>query len=111
MNRFVNARLEWDGKKPLYVSSSGRGMSPWEKTPARYGPFKRAFTNRFMFVYGTGGSEEENKACYDKARFDAQSWSYRGNGSVEIVADDSFQPGADSRSLVLYGNRNTNRAF
>jgi pimeloyl-ACP methyl ester carboxylesterase len=58
-----------------------------EKTPDRSGPFKQAFRNQMIFVYGTQGSEEENAWAYSRARYDAEQFWYRGNGSVDIVAD------------------------
>lgn len=83
-----------------------------EKTPVRGGPFRDAFRHRFIFVYGTQGDEDENAWALAKARFDAESWWYRGNGGVDVVADAGFDVAAErDRSVILYGNAMTNAAW
>ncbi len=83
-----------------------------EKNPIRYGPFKQAFARRFMLVYGTGGTSEENAAALRRARYDASSWWYRGNGSADVVPDSQFDPSIEpERNVVLYGHSGMNRAF
>lgn len=86
--------------------------SPSEKGPHRYGGPKDVLTHRFLLVYGTAGSAEENTWAFQKARFDAETYWYRGNASVDVIADHQFTL-ADypDRSLVLYGNAVTNRAW
>jgi dienelactone hydrolase len=82
------------------------------KGPHRYGPFKDAFRNRVMFVYGTKGSADENAWAFAKARFDAETFWYRGNGSIEVIADSQFDSMAErDRNVVLYGNAETNGAW
>jgi len=86
--------------------------SPWRKGPHRSGPFKLAFDKQMVWVYGTGGTEEENAALLAKVRYDSQAWWYRGNGNVTIVPDSSFEPDAfGNRNIILYGNADTNSAF
>ena len=86
--------------------------SPSQKTPARCGPFKDAFRHRFVLVYGTHGTAEENAWAFAKARFDAESFWYRGNGSVDVLADTQFRPDEDrDRGVILYGNADTNSAW
>lgn len=86
--------------------------SPAMKSPDRYGPFKQAFRNRMLFVYGTQGNAKENEWAYARARYDAETFWYRGNGSVEVVADTAFDPKKEpERSVILYGNAETNRAW
>jgi len=76
------------------------------------GPLKQAFTNRFVLVYGTTGTAEENRWSRDKARFDAESFYYRGNGSPEVVSDGVFlQDGFKGRNAIVYGNATTNLAW
>ncbi|WP_040005444.1 carboxylesterase family protein [Fibrisoma limi] len=83
-----------------------------QKGPHRNGTFKDAFNNRMVFVYGTTGTAEENAWAYNKARFDAETWYYRGNGAVDIVADKAFDPARyANRGVILYGNQTTNRAW
>ena len=83
-----------------------------EKGPHRYGGFKDAFRNNMVFVYGTKGSREEDSWNYLKARFDAETFSYRGNGSIEIVTDMQFRDGGfEGRNIILYGNADNNLAW
>ncbi|MFC1530190.1 prolyl oligopeptidase family serine peptidase [Gemmatimonadota bacterium] len=95
-----------------------RGEDSWRKVPPpsaglkspdRSGRFKDAFRNRVVLVYGTGGEREEDAAGYAKARFDAEMFWYRGNGSLDVVADTDFDPARDpDRNVILYGNADTN---
>ena len=82
------------------------------KGPHRYGSIKDEIKHRFLFVYGTQGTREENAWAFAKARYDAETFWYRGNGAVDFVKDTDFVPVryAD-RSVVLYGNAATNAAW
>jgi hypothetical protein len=85
---------------------------PALKGPRRYGPFKDAFRNQVQFVYGTKGTPEENAWAFAKARYDGEVFWYRGNGSVDVIADSAFDAAAaPDRNVVLYGNANTNGAW
>mgnify|MGYP002623732475 FL=1 len=78
-----------------------------EKSPERCGPFKRAFANRFVFVYGAGDAEG-----MARARYEQQVWWYRANGDVEAVDDATFlRDGYAGRNVILFGNASVNRAF
>jgi len=102
--RLVRAGGEWT------VSAEPR--SPDLKGPHRYGPFKDAFRHRMIFVYGTQGTAQENNWARGKARYDAETFWYRGNGTVDVIADRDFTPGSvPDRSIILYGNRDTNAAW
>ncbi len=83
-----------------------------EKGPHRNGGFKDAFRNNVVFVYATQGTNEENQWYYNKARFDATTFWYRANGSIEIVKDTEFSRFryAD-RNVILYGNQDNNAAW
>ncbi|WP_315822894.1 alpha/beta hydrolase-fold protein [Paraflavitalea speifideaquila] len=84
----------------------------WQKGPHRYGTFKDAFNHNMVFVYGTTGSKEENAWALEKARFDAETWYYRGNGAVDIIADKDYKPEQyKDRGVILYGNKSTNSAW
>ncbi len=85
---------------------------PAGKGPHRYGPFKEAFRNRFMLVYGTQGGQEHNAIIYAKARYDAETFWYRGNGAADVIADVEFDPSQQrDRNVILYGNADTNAAW
>lgn len=93
----------WTVAEPLPVNQKG---------PHRYGPFKEAFNHNVMFVYGTQGTPEENDWAFAKARYDHEYFWYRGNGSVDIIPDTEFNPARDTdRSVILYGNADTNSAW
>ena len=86
--------------------------SPSLKGPHRYGGPKDVLDHRFLFVYGTMGKQAENDWAFQKARFDAETYWYRGNASVECIPDTQFSLEAyKDRSLVLYGNATTNGAW
>ncbi|HLJ56212.1 MAG TPA: prolyl oligopeptidase family serine peptidase, partial [Chthonomonadaceae bacterium] len=101
----------WLEKRGGSWTAAGRPASS-DKSPERCGPFKQAFRNRMVFVYGTKGTPDENAWAYARARFDAETFWYRGNGAVDVVADTAFHAGTDrDRSVVLYGNAETNGAW
>jgi poly(3-hydroxybutyrate) depolymerase len=86
------------------------------KGPHRMGPFKEAFRNRFVFIVGTKGTEEENAVMLARARFDSENFWYRGNGSVDILIDNVFIDSTRAeefreRNVVLYGHAGSNAAW
>lgn len=106
--------VAWPTDKRLWLARDATGWrviekpSPALKGPHRCGPFKDAFRNRMVFVYGTKGTPEENAWALAKARYDAEVWWYRGNGSVDIVPDVEFDPRNEiDRNVILYGNADT----
>lgn len=83
-----------------------------QKGPHRNGTFKDAFTHRMVFVYGTKGTKEENDLNWQKARYDAETWYYRGNGAIDIVADTDYSLATyANRGVVLFGNATNNAAW
>jgi pimeloyl-ACP methyl ester carboxylesterase len=86
--------------------------APALKGPRRYGPFKEAFRNRVLFVYGTKGTAAENAWSFAKARYDAETFWYRGNASVDVMADSAFDARREpDRNVVLYGHAQSNSAW
>lgn len=80
-----------------------------EKNPERGGTFKQAFQNRFVLVYGTRGTPEENAWAYSRARLDAEAFLYRGNGAPEIIADRDYDRRKHrERNVLLYGHAEMN---
>ena len=76
-----------------------------QKGPQRYGPFKEVFRNHVVLVYGTHGTAEENAWALARARYDAETFWYRGNGSIDVLSDRTFNPAHElDRNVVLYGN-------
>lgn len=113
-----NETLYTNGSKPAVLKKvSGRWtlideLPVTEKYPSRYGGFKQAFDNKVVFVYATGGNKEENAWYKNKARFDAETFLYRGNGSIDVVSDSEFTPSAYAdRNVILYGNASNNKAW
>ena len=83
-----------------------------QKVPGRAGPFKEAFSNRFVLVYGTAGTPEENAWAAARARYDAETFWYRGNGAPDVIPDTDFDAGRyHDRSVIVYGHREMNRAW
>jgi len=111
-------RIDWPEKGRLWLARAGekwsvvKEPSPSLKGPHRCGPFKDAFRNRMLFVYGTKGTREENAWSLARARVDAETFWYRGNGSVDVVADSDAAVTADrDRNVILYGNADSNGAW
>lgn len=107
------ARVAFRRTDPAAAWERATGDLPaGEKGPRRYGPFKDAFRHRVVFVFGTRGTDAENAWAAAKARFDAETFWYRGNGSVDVIPDTAFDPGAEpDRGVILYGNADTNAAW
>ena len=110
--------IAWPNAPKLWLQNEGghwrltSKLSPALKGPQRYGPFKDAFRHHMIFVYGTRGTPEENAWALNKARFDAESFWYRGNGSVDVIPDVAFNlHAAPDRGVILYGNADSNGAW
>jgi dienelactone hydrolase len=87
-------------------------ISPQFKGPDRYGTFNAVFNHNALLVYGTLGTDEENQCAAAKARYDAETFWYRGGGTLEVIPDSRFDLNRDTdRSIVLYGNQDTNSAW
>lgn len=83
-----------------------------QKHAARQGGFKMAFDNNVVFVYATHGDKETNEWYLNKARFDAETFLYRGNGSIDIISDREFKDtDYTDRNVILYGNADNNSAW
>jgi dienelactone hydrolase len=115
----------------LRLSRGGGEQAPWtvagalntaHKHPGRAGPFKEAFQNNVVLVVGTFGTPEETEALYQRARFDAETFLYRGNATPLIIPDVLLDLEAigiahkvrfvgEDANLILYGNAETNAAF
>ncbi|MBI1903790.1 MAG: prolyl oligopeptidase family serine peptidase [Planctomycetia bacterium] len=118
-----NLKGSWLPNQPWTMTLARHGDSwsvvlaapPALKGPHRHGPFKEAFRNYMLFVYGTKGNEQENAWALSKARFDAETFWYRGNGSVDVVPDTQFESVKSlqglTRNVILYGNADTNAAW
>lgn len=90
----------------------GNAPAASEKGTQRNGTFKEAFNHHMVFVYSTGGQPAENEWSLNKARYDAETWYYRGNGAVDLIADKDFDAAKyPDRGVVLYGNASTNKAW
>ena len=101
----------WFVKEKGKWTHTGKPL-PALKGPVRYGPFREAFRNHMLFVYGTRGTLEENAWAFAKARFDAETFAYRGNGAVQVTPDTGFKSGETrERNVILYGNADTNGAW
>jgi dienelactone hydrolase len=120
----------------LRLSRGGGEQAPWtvtgalntaHKHPGRAGPFKEAFQNNVVLVVGTFGTPEETEALYQRARFDAETFLYRGNAAPLIIPDVLLDleavgishgltapvrsPVSPGDNIILYGNAENNAAF
>jgi len=83
-----------------------------EKGPHRNGGFKDAFRNNMVFVYATRGTKKENDWYFNRAKFDAETFWYRANGTIEIVKDVDFKlENYADRNVIVYGNKDNNSAW
>jgi predicted esterase len=83
-----------------------------EKGPHRNGTFKDGFNKNMLYVYATGGTGSEKAWAIAKARYDAESWYYRGNGAFDIISDKAYTKAKyPGRNVVLIGNATTNSAW
>ncbi|MDJ1469138.1 carboxylesterase family protein [Xanthocytophaga flava] len=101
----------------LYLSkgaswTKAEAIKTIQKGPHRNGTFKEPFNNQMVFVYATGGTAPENEWAYNKARYDAETWYYRGNGAVDVISDKEFDlKKYKDRGVIIYGNASTNKAW
>jgi pimeloyl-ACP methyl ester carboxylesterase len=112
----IDITAEGDGRVALRRTGQGWTLEPVrtddQKGPERTGPFKHVFNRRAVLVYGTGGDDADRAWAFNKARFDAETFWYRGNGAFEIVPDTEYDPARFAgRNVVLYGNADTNHAW
>lgn len=110
--------IPWPAEARLWLQRSNGKWSAIDKPslsvkgPHRYGSFKDAFRNRVVFVYGTTGTVAENAWAVAKARFDAETFWYRGNASVDVIPDTAFDAGKErDRNVILYGHADSNAAW
>lgn len=86
--------------------------SPKLKSSARNGTFNATVDHDAILVFGTKGNEEENRWAEAKARFDAETFYYRGNGALDVLPDAKFVAKEFiDRNVILYGNADTNSAW
>ncbi len=99
-------------KKNKITWEISKKFSPINKNPKRCGIFREVLNNDVVFVYGTHGDAKENKWAFEKASFDAEKVWYQGNGAIEVIKDNDFDPVKyKDRNVVLFGNSQTNSAW
>ena len=113
----VEAKVAAEGVR-IFLSRTGEGWKlsapprAGEKNPARSGGFKDAFRHGAVLVYGTLGDAAEDARAFNKARFDAEMFWVRGNGSFDLIPDTEFAPARyKDRNVILYGNASMNAAW
>jgi len=85
-------------------------MASRDVTMGGYG-FKSLWLRPVTIVYGTGGNEEENRLMRDGARFLAETFLYRGNGSLVTMSDREALARQVETQVLIIGSPATNRAF
>ncbi|RXG33231.1 carboxylesterase family protein [Leeuwenhoekiella marinoflava] len=113
-----NQQLVTTSKETIYLKNNSKkwtittAPSASKKGPDRNGGFKDAFRNNMVFVYASNGSNEENEWYYNRAKFDAEKFWYRANGSVEVVRDRDFKASSfPNQNIIIYGNKSNNTAW
>ncbi|MBM4108152.1 MAG: hypothetical protein FJ255_04995 [Phycisphaerae bacterium] len=101
-----------DAAGPIVIHRLG---GRWEQgppiAPIPPGSFVDAYAG-FVFVYGTGGSPEESAQALAHARYDAEQWWVRGNGSARVLSDRAYLAMQDPPIVsMLYGGEDTNLAW
>jgi dienelactone hydrolase len=101
---FREHELPARGSGEAFVLRAKRLAAPIDARGMAVGSFKRAFDRDFVMVYGTAGSDEVDAWALAKARFDAETWWYRGNGYAKVLRDVDVT-GADvaGRNVIVYG--------
>lgn len=104
--RYVRRGTDWS------LASVNFDAPMRSKNPYRCGPFKEIFASRVIFVYATGGKQDENQWAKEKARYDAEQFWYRGNASVDVISDlEYLSRDFGARNVLLYGNADSNKAW
>lgn len=104
-------------KKAILALENGKwsvksDINKKQKYSSRYGGFKNAYDNNVVLVYATKGNAQENEWYQNKARFDAETFYYRGNGSIDVIPDTEYSVAKyPNRNVVVYGNKDNNRAW
>lgn len=113
-----NQTLEASSSKKAIIALNGNKwaikneVNTKEKYSGRYGNFKMAYTNNVVLVYPTKGTALENEWYRNKARFDAETFYYRGNGSIDVISDVEYTTAKyTDRNVVIYGNKDNNRIW
>ena len=89
-----------------------KSLNHSHKYADRNGGFKNAFDNHVVFVYATHGAREENEWYCNKARFDAETFYYRSNGSIDVIPDSEYSLAKYAgRNVIIYGNKTNNSAW
>jgi predicted esterase len=100
--------LALQGEKWTFVNE----IDTSKKYAERQGGFKFTFNNNVVFVYATGGSATDREWYLNRARFDAETFYYRGNGSIDVIADKEFSlEKYKDRNVIIYGNASNNSAW
>ncbi len=87
-------------------------LDPSQKSARRGGPFKQAFANGMVLVYGTAGTSSETAEDFNDARLFAENLYYRGNGAPDLMSDAEFLAAQmTDRNVILFGNADTNSAW
>ncbi|MBL8841086.1 MAG: prolyl oligopeptidase family serine peptidase [Planctomycetes bacterium] len=122
LERRDGAWREIDHETPAALAADGTPLPRAKESGSGYtlggGPFKRAFDNEFVLVFGTQGDAAEDRELLDRARHDAMTWWYRGNGHALLLSDVRWlqlraTAGEDEwlTHVILYGNRDSNAAW
>ena len=104
---------EWDGRQWQYHR---HGVPAVHKGLHRSGPLTRALS-KAIWVYGTAGTESENREILNLLRAHAGAWLAKDRSHlVEYVSDEEYlkregRQAVLAGNVVVVGNADTNRAW
>ena len=107
----VNGAAVRTSRGGIYALANGEWRPSTKARVTQVGPFKEAFNNQVVLVYGTHGTSEQNRWALNKARYDSEAFWYRGNGKLDLISDDDYLKHKHPGNVVLYGNEDSNRAW
>jgi dienelactone hydrolase len=101
---FRENELPARGSGAAFARRGLRMAAPIDARSMPKGSFKRVFDRHFVMVYGTAGDDVADAWALAKARFDAETWWYRGNGYAMVMADTQATAAQlAGRNVVVYG--------
>jgi dienelactone hydrolase len=101
---FREYELPARGSPAAFARRAARMAAPIDARSMPIGSFKRAFDREFVLVYGSAGDDAVDAWALAKARYDAETWWYRGNGFAKVVRDRDVKAGdVAGRNVIVYG--------
>lgn len=106
---FAGIAPDANGAYRLDLVPDEPGRPDLRKTPELCGPVRDAMNGPFLFVYGTAGDEQEQKASQGRAMTAAREWEQFAQGRATVKSDREITEECIERfNLILFGSPQTN---